>query len=258
MQNRRIPRGESTRLASFGGTVYSPLEDWGPAIGLDRAQASLIGAAMAIGSGNTALQLAVQTATVRTEAPDPWAVVTANSGLTVNGNGRAASAVMDIASLTAGKAFLRWGVALSLSSGATGPGSIDATLAVAGFSLGQMIGSWRGELSAAVQNDAVIAVTGFVPALWAQAVMAAFNVTSASSTFRCRLVYRVAAVSPELAGPWTDITNETNQGGEVERNTGNLALSLGSNLLVQFGVAYSSASGASVGDVAVSVGVRRS
>lgn len=190
--------------------------------------------------------------------PDDWAIVTADSGLTVAGEGRDCSAALGVSGLTAGKAWVRWGVAFYMDSeqGTTAPGAADVTLSVVTVACGSMVGSWRGSLVSSVTADAVVPVTSWVPSVWAQKVMAAFIVASASGNFRCRLVYRVAETSTDAPGSWQD-TTDTNVAGNSERNTGNLTLTLGSNLMVQFGVAYSSSSGTSVGEVAVSVGVRR-
>lgn len=240
------------------GLVFVPILDWAAAIGLDTLQAAIIVTAMYTASGNTKAQLAVQTASVRTDNPDAWAVVSVTGGgLSVVGQNHGASASLDVSGLTAAKAWVRWGVAFSMDSGGTAPGSADVTLTVAGVVLGEMIGGWRGQLTSSVTSDANIAITGWVPAIWAQKVMAALLVTSADANFRCRLRYRTAESSQSAPGSWTN-TGDSNQSGNQERVAVDNALSLGSNLWVQFGLAYSSSSGTSSADVMVSVGVRRS
>ena len=119
-----------------------------------------------------------------------------------------------------------------------------------------MIGSWRGQLTSSVTADAMIAITGWIPAVWAQKVMAAIIVASASSNFRCRLRYRTAESSQAAPDAWAD-TADTNQSGNQERVATDNNFAPGSKQWVQFGLAYSSSSGTSVGDVMISVGVRR-
>lgn len=172
--------------------IYVPMSMWGPAIGLDAVMAAIIVSAMAATGGNLVkVQRALQTAEVRVDLPDAWAVV--NGGLTVVRENRGPSAELDVSALTAGKAWVRWGVAVFMDTGDTGPASADVTLSMATVSMGKMIGTWKGRLTATSGSDVFVAVTGFVPALWAQTVMAAMTVASASSSFRYRLVYRVAA-----------------------------------------------------------------
>jgi hypothetical protein len=245
-------------LSSWGTTaICVPFTEWSPCVGVDAVQAAMILAALSMGAGSAQAQLAYQTAPVRVDNPDVWAAVP--SGLTVSGSTTTsgASSSIDVSSLTAGKAWIRFGVLLSVAVGGTPPAVADVTLAMANTDVGAMVGNWRGQLVATVTSDAYMAVTGWTVSLAAQKVMAAIIVASASTNFRHRLVYRVAPTMQAVPGAWTDIATEVNQSGNLERNTGRLALTLGANLFVQFGLAYSSSSGTSVADVQVSVGARR-
>lgn len=239
------------------GLVFVPVTDWGPAIGLDTLMAAIIVTSMYTASGNTKAQLAVQTASVRTDAPDAWAVVSVTGGgLSVVGETHGASAELTVSSLTASKAWVRWGVAFSLDTGATGPGSADVTFTASGVCVGKMIGSWRGQLVSSVTSDATIAITGWIPVVWAKKVMAPMLVTSASANWRCRLRYRTSESSTSAPGNWTD-TGDTDHSGNQERVAVDNGLSLGSNHFVQFGLGYSSSSGTSIADISITVGVRR-
>lgn len=131
----------------------------------------------------------------------------------------------------------------------------DVTLSVALTQLGQMVGSFREQLVSSVTADCCVAIAGFMPRAVVAKLAAAFIVTSADANFRVRLVYRKAKLSQASPESWID-TSDTQSSGGTERHTGDLAVSLGDYLWVQPGIAYSSASGTSKGEVAVAAGVR--
>lgn len=220
--------------------------------------AALIVAGQSTAGGNVGTQLAYQTATVRTEVPDAWALVSTaiGAGLDVVGESTGCSAELNVSAITADKAWVRWGIGFSMNTGGTAPGSAEVTLTVAGVAKGMMIGTWSGHLTSSTTSDTNIPVTGWVPAIWAQTVFVALLVTSAAANFRLRLIVRVAGASKESPGNWAN-TTDTNNSGNQTRGISDATLAPGSNLWVQFGLAYSSSSGTAGGEVSISVGVRR-
>lgn len=192
--------------------------------------------------------------TTRTDSPGAWAAVSAglvlSGGVLENAKGN-----ISIASLTNGKMWIRFGVFLEPDSPGTAPVAADVSLCVALTQFGSMVGSFRQQLVSSVSSDACIAIGGFLPRASVAKMAAAFIVASADANFQVRLVFRRALVSPANPGAWAN-TTDSNSLGATERHTSDLAVSLGDYQWVQPGIAYSSYSGTSKGEVSVSVGVR--
>ncbi|MES2642003.1 MAG: hypothetical protein V4850_21135 [Myxococcota bacterium] len=234
--------------------MFIPMTNWQSAVGYDDIKAALNLRSVQVASGGLEAQLAIQTATVRTDEPDNWATV---SGLTQSGAGATGSAAISVANTTAAKMWVRFGLAYNLTAGSTAPGAADATLALSYAACGSLIGAWNGQLTTTVTSDSYVAITPMIPALLADKIKAAIIVNSVTSNFQCRVVVRYGFALKEVAGAWTN-TSDTNVSGASQRNTGELTLSNGSNMYVQIGLAYSNTSAVfAQADVAVSVGARR-
>jgi hypothetical protein len=250
---RQVHPPRTERLSSWGATaVATPFTEWIPCVAIDTIQVAMIMAALATAGTGAVAQLAYQTATVRVDNPDAWASIP--GGLSLSSAMGNASGSITISGVTAGKTWIRFGILFSASG--TAPAAADVSLALSYVDLGGMLGSWRGPLTATVANDSFMAVTGWVPALLAQQVMAAVQVAAATAGFQHKLVYRLATYSQNLAGSW--VAAEANVGGNCERNTGRLPLTLGANMWIQLGIAWSTSGATATADVAISIGARRS
>ena len=251
--NAVAPRTERI-IAQSTNPVVLPFTGWMSAVGFGEIKAALLLRALQVTSGSMEAELAIQTAEVRTDDPDNWATV---AGLSQSGAGGTCSADISVATTTAGKMWVRFGLSFKLTTGSTAPGAADATLALAYAACGSLVGAWSGQLTTTVTSDSFIALTPPVPALLADKIKAALIVQSVSGNFRCRIVVRYFVLTPEAAGAWTNTSN-TDVTGADERNTGELTLTNGTNMYVQVGLAYSSSTAAfAQADVSVSVGARR-
>lgn len=242
------------RLVSQGApSLTVPYTDWLPAMGLDTIKAVLVLRAVLVSAGNFSAQLAMQTASVRTDTPDAWSAVAGLSLAAASGvNAELGSANISVAASTAGKAWVRFGV--TFSSGAAG-GAADVALAVAYAACGSTVGTWRGQLVSDSATDSFLAVSPMVPAILADKIKAAIIVASVTGTFVCRVVVRYAPTLTDAPGAWV---NTTDTNAATERNTGEITLTNGSNMYVQIGLAYSATGGGhSTADVVVSSGIRR-
>lgn len=231
--------------------------DWELAIGTDTLCAMIL--VLGVTGATPLAQLAVQTAEVRVDAPDAWQTV--NSGVSQTGAGGTANPSVTVSSYTAGKMWVRWGIAFSINSG-TAPTSADVTLSVGTVTKGMAVGSWRGQVATASTADTVVAVSGWVPIAWAQEVFAGILTNSAGTgqTFKSRLVYRTAVGSQDSPSAWTNTTDTgPTLGGNGARVAQDTTLAPSGVMWIQFGVAYWSTTGGtlSIADLAVSVAVRR-
>ena len=222
-------------------------------MGLDVIKAIMTLRSVLVSAGTFSGQLAMQTAAVRTDNPDAWAVVAGLSASAASGaTADASSTSISIATTTALKAWVRFGV--TFSSGAAG-GAADVGLAVSYAACGSTVGNWKGQLVADSATDSFVAITPFLPSILADKIKAAIIVSSVTGTFTCRIVVRYAAVLTDVPGAWV---NTTDTNSNTERNTGEITLSNGANMYVQIGLAYSASGGGhSTGDVVVSTGIRR-
>lgn len=210
------------------------------------------------GTGNLTIELWYQTAKVRTDAPDNWArvnLVGGGSALTLVGNGDGCSGDVDISALTSGKMFIRFAVGY-FTSAAGNAASGDVTLAVSVTQCGQMAGTWAGELSTFSTSPMRQIVTGWLPALFVEQVKAGFLISTVIGNFQCRLAYRTATSMRDVASGWTPLGTPLNA-DDILADT---ALSIGTEMWVQFAIEYSLSSGSNLGSAYVSaaVGTRRS
>ena len=102
--------------------------------------------------------------------------------------------------------------------------------------------------------------SGWVPAIDADKVLAAFVISGLLNNFRCQLAYRTATTSIQSPSAWTLLEGAAYRTTNDETTTGEIVLSIGGQMFVQFGIAYSqSTAGAAPGQATVSttVAVRR-
>ena len=237
-----------THLVAMSTTVaYEWLTPWMPCIGIDNLKATLRVHGV---SGNFQGQIAYQTALVRAAVPDSPAVVDSAQV----GEGEKCTGVISIASATAGKFLVRFGVAYSLSSG-TGVAQADVSTAFSFTQCGNVLGARALALDTSTSSDAFSPAAGWVPAMQVQKVKATVICRSLTGNFEWKLCYRVATTSQEDPGAWNAL--EASYHGAGEFDTGEITLNVDSSMYVQFGIQYHSTSGAGQAQVDVVYAVRR-
>jgi hypothetical protein len=240
--------------------IFEPFSDWMPAIGVDnvkmvikRRAVSLTGTAPVFN-----VKPAIQVALVRTDYPDAWANIGALGPYT--GAGEDCTSTQDISDSTGGKFFVRFGVSYYLSGTSPLTGQADVDVTVSYTQCGSVVASMTQELQAFnTTSDSFKAITGWISALDADAVVAAFVASNVANNFRWKLFYRTATTSIQTPGAWNSLEasyRSTNQ----EDTTGEVSLSIGAAMYVQFGVGFSqSTAGSAPGQITLSsaVAVRR-
>lgn len=244
-----VPESQVHLLALSTTVVYEWLSPWIPCIGVDSVKAALRAHAV---SGNFQVGLAIQTASVRTDSPDAPALL---DNTTQVGEGEKCTGVVSIASTTAGKFFVRFGLGYSLSSGST-PGQADVSTSLVYTQCGQVLGSRSFALDTSTSSDGFALISGWVPALLAQKMKAVVICRSLTGNFEWKLAYRTATTSKENPSGWTAL--DANYHGAGELDSGEVSLSLDSEMWVQFGLQYHSTSGAGQAQVDCVVAIRRS
>jgi hypothetical protein len=252
-----MPKRVQKRLNAYSATAAQEwFTEWLPAIGLDDVM--IVFRARQATSAYFEGQLIMQTASVRTDQPN--AISNVGSGQTSNGTGNSFTyntGVLDISASTAPVMWVRFGVAYKYST-AQAQASADVDVEVSYKQCGDMAGAATHQLSTTTVDDQFVAITPFLPGILVDGVKAALIINSLTGNFRCRLAYRLAATSKEQPGTWTAVTdaNAPYTGGEV--CTGDLAVTVGSNMWIQFGILYDlSSTGTGQASVSAAVGTRR-
>jgi hypothetical protein len=241
--------------------MFEPFTDWMPAIGLDAAKMVIKRKSVAVtGTAPTFnVKPAIQVAVVRPDNPDDWAAISGQSAYT--GAGESNTGVMTISGTTGGKMFVRFGVSYYLGGTAPTSGQADVEVVLSYKQCGEIVGSMTQDLQAFnTTTNSFVAVTGWVPAIDADKVVAAFVITALVNNFRCQLAYRTASTSTQSPSAWALLEGASYRTTDGETSTGEISLSITSEMYVQFGVAFSqSSAGAAPGQAAVStaVAVRR-
>lgn len=221
---------------------------------LKRASVQLVGTAPTM-----SFRLCIQTATVRTDDPGAWVPITGFSA--VFGAGESPISTQDITSYTAGQAWFRVGVMFALAGTTPKDGQADVELTLVVQTCGQSVGSTTQELVAFnTTSPSFVAVTGYLPTLLIDKVVAFFTLSGVLNTFQCRLCYRIASTSTSAPGAWT-LLESSYRSTNGDSSTGELPLTFGSEMFVQFGVAYCQLTAGSVpgqATVTVAVATRRS
>lgn len=247
----------SKRLNAYSATAAQEwFTDWLPAIGLDESM--FVFKARAATSGNFEAQVIMQTASVRTDEPDPTSNL--GTGQTTSG-GTSFSynpGVQGISASTAGKMFVRFGVAYKFASGES-QCSADVELEVSYKQCGDLVGAATHQLSTVTTDDQYVAITPWLPGILVDKVKAALIINSLTGNFRCRLAYRTAPTSKESPSGWNLVTDANAPYTAGEFCTSDLPVTVGSNMCIQFGLMYDlSAAGSGQATVAAVIGTRRS
>jgi len=230
--------------------VFVPYTGWMSSLGVEKVKAVLMRSSSSVqGTGNHRFKLAIQVAKVRTDKPEAWKTV----GTTWFDNaGEDCTLEQDVSSDTDTALFIRFGVAQKLSSGAATLGQTDVLLQVGYESCGALVGSATLALKTRTTEDCFTPVSQWLPAMTVDRIMAAIVATSESGEFRCRLAYRTASASKNVASAWST-TFDAWHTGPGEWNTGLLTPVLANDMWVQVGIQYALATGTALGQATVSV-----
>jgi hypothetical protein len=246
---------ETERLNATTATFsYRWMTDWESCVGLDSIMATLRGRACS--SDNLEVQLVQQIALVRTDKPG-LPVLKGTLQSPTSGAFSYNTGVIDISSDTAPAAYVRWGVAYRHTSGQA-QASGDVGLEVAFTRCGEVVeaGSWQIDTS--TTSVRYLPIGEWLPALLVNKVKLAAICTNLSGPIQWRLVMRTAATDKEEPGAWSNVTDINAPYGAGEINTGDLSVSLGANMWVQFGLVYNlSSAGTGQASISAALGVRR-
>jgi hypothetical protein len=246
---------QQKRLSALSATqVIEWYTEWISCVGLDDAMPVLI--ARRATSANFEAQLVIQVAKVRTDDPEApvlkgAAQTPSNSRIDYN------PGVLDLSSDTAGAMFIRFGVAYNFAAGQS-QAAAEVGLMVAYARCGELQGAGTWQLDAASTSDQFVVISGWLPRIQVDRVKLAAICTGLTGNLQWRLAYRTAATEQATPGAWNLVTDANAPYGAGERNTGELTVSLGANLWVQFAIAYKlSAAGAGQASLTGALGVRR-
>ena len=221
-----------------------------PCIGVDKAKAVLKNRAV---SGNFQSQLCVQYASVRTDMPDAPSAV----GSPLVGAGESCTGVVDIATDTASKLYMRVGVAHSLSSGSS-LGGADVTLDLSYVACGRIVSTVSREYLAYSTTSVSQAISGWLPALEVEEIKVGVVVSGLTGNAQWRICWRIATTSTEAPGAWTTTESFRNT-NNTEVNTGEITISAASDMYIQIGAEVSLSSGSTPAQVTLvtALAVRR-
>ena len=221
-----------TALSATG--VVKWFTDWMPCVGMDT-----IIPFMRCRNASTdyfEAQIVLQTANVLTSEPNSVQTVgaqqTPSSGIFNYNPG-----TTDISSNTSGAMFVRFGVSYEYTSGQS-QCSADIELQVSYKQCGAIRGAGSFDLATSTTALRYQTVTGMVPAVEITKVKAAVSCTSLTGNFQWRVYYRTAQTTPDTVGAWSVVTDASAPYQAGNTNTGELSVSPGSNMWVQFAIGY--------------------
>lgn len=229
--------------------------DWMPAIAMDEAFAIL---KMWNTINNFRASLVVQTAAVRTDKPDAPTLIGSLVNQAADDEYFFTAAAIDLATLVAGKTYVRFGVAHDMSTGSS-VGQSDVTLQLSYRQCGSLQAPWVGHLIATSSTNQFTPISGWLPAQSVLKVTGTIAFTSLTGALRIVLTYRTALATPELPDAW----NTTGLGTPITTagftNTTELPVSLSDKMWVQIGVMYWLNSGTlGQADLMILLGIRSS
>jgi len=246
-----ITKHLATNFSGADSLRFEAFTEWFPAMGMDYVKAILKLKSL---TQQFQCQLAVQTAAVRTSAPDSWTTLDQMT------SSDRCTTMVDVTSTLTGKMYVRFGIAYNCSSGTTNS-QADVTLQLSFDACGSIVGSVTLQALAPDTSSYFVAVTGWIPAIDAAKVRAAILASGAINNFECRLTYRTAQITPEMiTDNWATATLEGSyHSGSGEWNTGEITLPTGAvsgriddKMWIQFGLQFKVSSG-TAGQATVSV-----
>lgn len=226
------------------------LTGWMPAVGLD-----LIKGVLRIRNvtGNFQAQPCYQLAAVRTDKPEAPVLLGSLAGAGENCSGES-----DISADTIDMMYIRFGVGYALSSGSTLGGG-DVTLDASMLACGRIVGTFTNTFPVMSSAGSVVyPIAGFLSALEVSAWKIGVIVSGLTGNAQWRFTSRTATTSKEAPNAWSTTESYRNT-DNVEVNTGEITMSIGSHMYVQPGIEVILSSGSTPAQVTltVTVGVRR-
>lgn len=222
--------------------------EWVSAVGMDVGRATM---KVANASGNIGLQFCIQVAETRTDIPSaPTAVGSVQSS---DGEYYLAPGTLDLASVTPGKAFIRFGVQHKVSTGSQGQATV--TLQVATLQCGMFLPAWRASLGAVSAEKLYVPISGWMATVGVAAVEAVYVISSVTGDVVAKLTFRTATTSTEAPSAWNTAGLATLAG---EDNTGEISMATpnAGSMWVQIGIMYYTTGTAGNMDLSVLLGIR--
>jgi hypothetical protein len=223
-----------------------------PGVGLDKIR--IVVKRKSVSTAGTAptftFKPAYRLALVRPDNPGSWSAIAGQSGWTGSGEG---FADIDVSSLTTGQAGIQFGISYQLSGTSPTDGQADLEVTISYISCGTNVGTVTQELNTFnTTTNTNVAITGWLPTLGVDYVVAFFMIAGLANNLRLQLCYRTATTSFQAAGAWTLLEGASYRTADGETSTTQLSMSLTTVMWVQFGIAYSqSSAGAAPGTATV-------
>lgn len=250
-----LPAIQKHLVATSGTDCVEYFSDWMPAIAMDAATAAL---KLRNVTGYFRATVVVQTAEVRTDIPNTPTLIGAITGQTVDGETFFSAATFDLATLTTGQTYVRFGVAYDVS---TTPsfGQADVTLQVAFRQCGSLGKAWSGQLVARSSDACFVPIGAWQPAMGVVKLEGTIAISGLTGAFELSLAYRTAATSIESPDAWITTGMGSALTTADETNTGELTPTTTGKMWIQPGLKYDLASGTfGQADVTVLLGIRSS
>ena len=247
--------GRMAHVTSSSNSVnrFEPMTDWVDATGIDRATFAWRNA------GSTALYTrpAFQSAVVRTEKPDAWALLGTDA---VSNDGEAVDGPWDMTGYLGGKKWVRFGFGHTANTGSFAQG--DVFMTVSCDTWGTPVASRRFQVATDSTDKQVMAISAWLPAMHVDKAKLTVA-TLALANLYVQPVFQTATTLTSTANAWQTATSDwtpsvgTNS-SDQETTTGEVAPnSLGTHMWVRFGIAYWLNGGTrGQADVSVSLSVR--
>lgn len=218
---------------------FVPFTNFRPAVGLDAVRAKITRKSVTTaGSAPTlTFKLAYRIAEIRPDNPGSWQTI---AGFSVTGAGEDMVDV-NCASITAGNQWVQWGISMTLGGTTPIDGQADVELVISSQTCGSSAGTRSQELNTFnTQTNTFVAITGWLPTLGVDKVVAFFIISGLANSLRLQLAYRKATTSTQSPGAWALLEGAAYRTGDGETSTGEIgSLGLTTSMYVQFGIAYS-------------------
>ena len=235
--------------------VFEPFTDWKMGIGIDNVRMVIKRKNVQVAGGAPVMNFkpGIQVALIRPDEPGAWAAL---SGVgPYLGAGEDNTTEQAIATITAAHFWVRWGVVYYLSGTTPTSGQADVEVQCSYTSCGSMVGSMTQELHVFNTGSlSFVAITGMIPAVDVDKVVAAFIISNLQNTFNCQLCYGYGTTNTQGLSAWNTIGATQTSNGET--CTTELTLALTGQMFVQFGLAFNQGTpGAAPGQATVSTAV---
>lgn len=168
---------------------------WLPAVGFGNIMATIKQRNVV---GPFRSQLVYQTAPVRPDKPND----SVTFDVALNGAGESCSGLESMATVTAGVAWIRFGVSADLSTG-TAPAQADVEMQITMDTCGMVLPSVTLSLATNTSVEQYAIISGWLPSLHAAIIKAAIVCRSLTGNFQWRLAVRTATTSKDDPSAWS-------------------------------------------------------